>query len=142
MQPATRAALYGLKATVGSLPTKGTSPWSPLTDSVGAMAKDSSDMIAMFSVLMKERDFSASSNKSWGGLRVGFVDFLLWEFSPVVCNREESILKQSRKEMEEAVLVIENEGAEVVRNVPLTSMDELVLDGKDALEQLWSELYC
>ncbi|MCJ1371018.1 hypothetical protein MMC20_002233 [Loxospora ochrophaea] len=99
VQPANRAALYGLKATAGLLSTEGTSPWSPLTDSIGGMAKSSDDLAALFDTLAGGSNFSSSLGRSWEGLRVGFVDFLKWEFSPMVYN---------------------------------------LLDGDDALEQLWN----
>ena len=40
--------------------------------------------------------------------------------------------------MGKAVSRIERAGATVSTNVLLTSMEDLVLDGDDALEQLWS----
>lgn len=51
VQPASRAALYGLKATVGLLSTEETTPWSSLTDSIGGMANSPQDLAALFEVL-------------------------------------------------------------------------------------------
>ncbi|KAI0871454.1 amidase signature domain-containing protein [Hypoxylon argillaceum] len=137
VQPANRAALYGLKATLGLLPTEGTAPWSSLTDSIGGMAKSPEDLANLMNALTNT-DYSRNLTKSWAGLHVGFVDPKLWSFSPVICNPDEVLIKQQRDEMATAIAKIQELGATVKQPVPLTSMDELVLDGDDALEQLWN----
>lgn len=149
VQPANRAALYGLKATVGLFPTKGTAPWSSLTDSVGGMAKSPRDLAALFKVFTiadgyageKARNYWEDDElpKTWAGQRVGFVDPALWSFSPAICDPDPTLIRQQRKEMEAAISKIERHGAVVVRSVAFPSMDQLVLDGDDALEQLWSK---
>lgn len=146
VQPASRAALYGLKATVGLLPTEGTAPWSSLTDSIGGMAKSPQDLAALFEVLVGAEGWSRIDSdddglsKTWAGQRVGFVDPVLWSFSPVICDPDHVLIQQQREEMDAAISKIEKAGAAVMRSVPLPSVDELVLDGDDALEQLWSKL--
>lgn len=149
VQPANRAALYGLKATVGRICTEGTAPWSSLTDSIGGMAKSPQDLATLFDVLTdadrcaEERARGDGDDddlpKSWKGLRVGFVDPTLWSFSPAICDPDPILIKQQRKEMDDAISKIEMCGAVVVRSVEFPSMDQLVLDGDDALEQLWSK---
>lgn len=153
VQPASRAALYGLKATVGLLPTEGTAPWSSLTDSIGGMAKSPQDLAALVSVLVGgaggggvksdfdgDMDDGGGLSKPWAGQRVGFVDPALWSFSPAICDPDPVLIQQQREEMDAAISKIEKAGAVVVRSVPLPSVDQLVLDGDDALEQLWSKL--
>lgn len=149
VQPANRAALYGLKATVGLISTEGTAPWSSLTDSIGGMAKSPQDLAALFEVLTgahqdideKSKGFEDESElpESWKGQRVGFVDPTLWSFSPAICDPDHELIQQQREEMEVAISKIEKCGAVVVRSVPFPSMEQLVLDGDDALEQLWSK---
>lgn len=149
VQPANRAALYGLKATVGLISTKGTAPWSSLTDSIGGMAKSPQDLAALFEVLtgagkdteqISKGDWDCNEySKAWKGLCVGFVDPTLWSFSPAICDPDPVLIQQQRNEMEAAITKIESCGAMVVRPVPFPSMDQLVLDGDDALEQLWSK---
>lgn len=156
VQPANRAALYGLKATVGRICTEGTAPWSSLTDSIGGMAKSPQDLAALFDVLT-DADRCAEKRargdgddddlpEPWAGLRVGFVDPTLWSFSPAICDPDPVLIKQQRNEMEAAISKIEAaiskiemSGAVLVRSVPFPSMEQLVLDGDDALEQLWSK---
>lgn len=89
-QPSGRASLYGMKVTVGALSTRGSSPQSPLTDSLGGMAKSSKDL-ADFIGEMMDKDYSAPLTKSWAGQRVAFVDPEAWELDPAVCNREENV---------------------------------------------------
>lgn len=149
VQPANRAALYGLKATVGLIPTEGTAPWSSLTDSIGGMAKSPQDLEALFEVLTgtdtdTDKNIKGDWDKyeqreSWKGLRVGFVDPTLWSFSPAICDPDPILIRQQREEMEAAICKIKRCGAKVARSVPFPSMEQLVLDGDDALEQLWSK---
>ncbi|KAF2968412.1 hypothetical protein GQX73_g5175 [Xylaria multiplex] len=137
VQPANRAALYGLKTTVGLLPTEGTAPWSSLTDSIGGMAKSPEDLRVLIQTL-SNADYDQSVTNSWEDLRVGFVDPTLWSFSPVICDPDENLIQQQRREMATAMTKIKEMGGTVKQPVPLTSMDELMLDGDDALEQLWN----
>ncbi|KAF7928413.1 uncharacterized protein EAE98_005469 [Botrytis deweyae] len=85
-QPANRAALFGIKVTVGRASTEGTAPWSVLTDSVG---------------------------------------------DPVLITQQREAYMDTKKKLIE-------HGATLHKNVPMTSVDELQLDGDDALDQLWN----
>lgn len=140
MQPANRASLYGLKATVGLVPTEGTAPWSALTDSIGAMARTPGDLANVMAVLANRTELSADRvmTGTWAGLRVGFVDPTMWNFVPSICEADPVLIEQQRRGLRNAAHIIFSNGGTVEENVPLTSMDELVLDGKDALDQLWS----
>ncbi|KAK3358282.1 amidase signature domain-containing protein [Lasiosphaeria ovina] len=60
--PASRAALYGMKPTVGSTPMDGIFVISTTFDTVGAMAKSVDDLATL----------------NWSGLRLGFVDPDKW----------------------------------------------------------------
>lgn len=90
-QPAGRASLYALKATVGAVSTAGSSPHSPLTDSLGGLAKSSEDLAILTGILMNQ-NFSGYLTKSWSGLKVAFVDPKLWELDPAVCDHDEKLL--------------------------------------------------
>ncbi|KAH6622595.1 amidase signature domain-containing protein [Chaetomium tenue] len=139
VQPATRASLYGLKATVGLIPTEGTAPWSALTDSIGGMARTPGDLANLLGILLNDTSLSArTATDNWGGQRVGFVDPTLWSFVPFICNPDKVLIEQQRRGLADAANTISEHGGVVEQPVPLTSMDELVLDGEDALEQLWN----
>ncbi|KAF7938251.1 hypothetical protein BELL_0526g00060 [Botrytis elliptica] len=106
-QPANRAALFGIKVTVGRASTEGTAPWSVLTDSVG-------------------------------GQTVGFVDDTFWGLSEFVCIPDPVLITQQREAYMDTKKKLIEHGATLHKNVPMTSVDELQLDGDDALDQLWN----
>ncbi|KAF7893075.1 uncharacterized protein EAF02_000613 [Botrytis sinoallii] len=106
-QPANRAALFGIKVTVGRASTEGTAPWSALTDSVG-------------------------------GQTVGFVDDIFWGFSEFVCIPDPVLITQQREAYMDTKKKLIEHGTTLHENVPMTSVDELQLDGDDALDQLWN----
>ena len=139
-QPAGRASLYGMKVTVGALSTQGTSPLSPLTDSLGSVAKSSHDLASLIGIMMDE-DYSHFLTESWQGQRIGFVDPKAWELHPVVCSRNEALQQKQKREIDERISVIETAGARVVKNVVLPQCDHLTWKGEDALETLWNHDY-
>ena len=139
-QPAGRASLYGMKVTVGALSTEGTLPLSPLTDSLGGMAKTTEDLAALIGVLM-ETDYSPSLRNTWEGQRVAWVDPLAWELHPVVCNRNERLQQKQKAEVDERITTMENSGAHVVKDVVLPQCSELTWEGEDALEVVWNHDY-
>lgn len=71
-QPANRAALFGIKVTVGRASIEGTAPWSALTDSVGGMAKSAQDLADLVDVILGTNTTS-TLNTSWQGQTIGFV---------------------------------------------------------------------
>ncbi|KAH8601749.1 amidase signature domain-containing protein [Bisporella sp. PMI_857] len=139
-QPANRAALYGLKLTVGSVPTDGTAPWSALTDSVGGMAKTAQDLAYLVESLATGVELFTSLNKTklWTEQTVGFVDDKLWEFVDFICTADPVLIAQQQELYKETKSILKQHGAKVHENVPLTSMNELQLDNEDALDQLWN----
>ncbi len=94
VQPASRAALYGLKASLGWTNTAGVLPGGSSFDCLGGLAKTPLDLANLMSVLMGGRDFSNSLKSSWFGVNVGFVDATLWESPVQVCEPDEEFRKQ------------------------------------------------
>ena len=74
VQPATRAALYAMKATPGSVNLEGIQPISPAFDSIGGLAKSPKDLADLMSILQPGKHYSFSPKASWDGIRVGVVD--------------------------------------------------------------------
>ena len=96
VQPATRAALYGMKATPGSVDTAGIQPISPAFDSVGGLAKTPGDLANIMGILLGRRtDYPSYLEGSWKGLGVGFVDPNLWQPAEFVVEPNESFRKQT-----------------------------------------------
>jgi amidase len=92
-QPCGRASLYGLKATIGSISTKGTSPYSPFSDSLGPLAKSPRDIALLFGVL-SQKDYTGSLTSSWGRQRVSFVDPDKWKLGEMAADRVHELLKE------------------------------------------------
>ncbi len=95
VQPATRAALYGMKATPGSVKTAGIQPISPAFDSVGGLAKTPEDLANIMRILLERTDCPSYLEGSWKDLRVGFVDPSLWQPADFVVEPNESFRKQT-----------------------------------------------
>ncbi|KAK5062767.1 hypothetical protein LTR84_004842 [Exophiala bonariae] len=136
LQPAGRASVYALKATVGVIPTDGTSPSGPFSDSLGPMAKDPEDLASLMGILM-ETNFSTSLTDSWKGQRVAFVNPDDWELGAFVCNRDEDLLVKQRSELRAQIDKIEKDGAKVVRDVNVAKTFDLEFEGKCGLEAIW-----
>lgn len=124
---------------MGRASTEGTVPWSALTDSVGGMAKSAQDLADLVDVILGTNTSSTLST-SWQGQTVGFVDDTLWGFSEFICTPDPVLITQQREAYIDIKKKLIEHGATLHENVPLTSMDELQLDGDDALDQLWSKL--
>ena len=78
-QPATRAALYAMKATVGTIDMTAIQPANPDFDSAGAMAKTPSDLaIVMATITNGAPDFSSSLSDPWRDLALAYVDPDRW----------------------------------------------------------------
>ena len=95
VQPATRAALYGMKATPGSVETVGIQSISPAFDSVGGLAKTCKDLANVRSILQGQEDYHLYLIDSWKGLRVGFVDPNLWQPADLVVEPNEGFREQT-----------------------------------------------
>ena len=94
VQPACRAALYGMKATPGTIPGEGAFPTSREYDSHGGMAKTPGDLAKIMGLLMNE-EYDSSLTASWDGIRVGFVDPRLWQPASFVVEENEGFQDQA-----------------------------------------------
>ena len=95
VQPACRAALYGMKATPGTIPGDGAFPTSRAFDSHGGMAKTPDDLAKIMGLLMNGKDFESSLKSSWDGIRLGFVDPKLWQPASFVVEDNEEFRIQT-----------------------------------------------
>jgi amidase len=88
IHPATRASLYGMKASVGAVSSDGAMPVCMAFDGHGAMSRTPRDLSDIMGILMGGRDFSSFLRWSWKGLRIGFVDSDVWRPSWFVDSHE------------------------------------------------------
>ena len=104
VQPACRAALYGIKATPGTIPGDGAFPTSRTFDNHGGMAKTPDDLADVMGLLMKGRDFKSSLKSSWDGIGIGFVDPTLWQPGSFVVEDNEDFRIQTVRHSSSSVL--------------------------------------
>ena len=81
--------------TVRSADTSGVFGISPAFDSLGPMAKTSSDLASVLGVLLGGKDFSSSLRGSCRGLRIGFVDSAMWQPADFVVEPNEGSREQT-----------------------------------------------
>jgi len=92
--PASRAALYALKPTVGMQDISGMYSLTEFFDSPGPMAKSSGDLITLTEILLAKSYQSARAG-TWDGLSVGFLDPRVWKTGEeMVCRHHEGTAEQ------------------------------------------------
>lgn len=85
VQPAIRAALYGMKGTVGAVNMFGTQSGGAAWDSAGPMAKSVEDCADVREVLLPGRDFHSCLGRSWKGIRIALLNYEQWQFDDEEC---------------------------------------------------------
>jgi amidase len=93
--PASRAALYALKPTVGVQNTTGMFSLTDFYDSPGPMAKCAADVQVMTEILLG-RCLGRPGQKtgSWEGLSVAFLDPSVWRMAEAMCRQHEGTAEQ------------------------------------------------
>jgi amidase len=102
VSPATRAALFSLKPTIGTTLTDGIWTLSDKFDAVGGLARSVIDLADITSLLQdKQAKETATDNGyhrfltgDFQGLRVGFLDPSVWHFPPERCKTTSAIAEQ------------------------------------------------
>ncbi|KAK5654732.1 hypothetical protein OQA88_7057 [Cercophora sp. LCS_1] len=128
--PASRAALYALKPTVGVQDTEGMYALTDFFDSPGPMAKSAADVTALTEVLLGGK---YDVNSSWQGLSVGFVDPGVWKMAEAMCRQFEGTAEQMRDDYISAIAMIKEAGASVTDPVDVVDLAALAVDGQDAI---------
>jgi len=95
VQPATRASLYGMKVTPGSVDTAGIQPVCADFDSVGGFGKTPEDLANILSILHGGRDYISHLKSSWKGLAIGFVNPELWQPADFVVEPNDGFKEQT-----------------------------------------------
>jgi amidase len=93
--PATRAALYALKPTVGVQDSTGLYALTDFYDSPGPMAKSAADVLALAEILLgRSLGRPGQSPPGWEGLSVAFLDPLVWRMADAMCRQHEGTAEQ------------------------------------------------
>jgi len=136
VQPATRAALYGLKGSLGTINTTGAMGLSPIFDSAGAVGKSTRDMATLLGIIQGGIDYTPRLKTSWEGLKVGFVDVELWWPAPFMVEPREDYQNQVRAEVQAAVDLVSQRGAKVVQPVHLINVAGVFEDGVEGVNDV------
>lgn len=119
MAPADRASLYSIKITPGLVNTDGVLPQILPLDSLGPIARSSSDIAVMLTILKADKNYSRYLTKSWAGLKVGFLDPDLWKSSAGASKPMPGYVEQVVSETSNAAETIAKAGAKVKKWVTL-----------------------
>lgn len=147
--PASRASLYAMKPTVGSVSMEGVFALSRTFDSIGVMAKSPQDVALLMSDLLipdAERKLfqhgvTTTDMISWKNLTVGFVDCSVWEDPAMViasylANVNEKKLNTllQKLEYEAAISKISDHGSRVIYPIELPEFSTVAYNGTSCLE--------
>lgn len=91
--PASRAALYALKPTVGVQDPTGLYTLTDFYDSPGPIAKCTADVLTLTEILLG-RSPSRQNWGSWEGLSVAFLDPEVWRMAETICRQYEGTVEQ------------------------------------------------
>ena len=102
ISPATRAALYALKPTPGSVDMSGIYPVSAPFDAVGGMAKSVIDLAAITDILLESNGQESRNSekpadclpKTFRGLNIGFLDPRVWQYPSTHVKKIEVVDRQ------------------------------------------------
>ncbi|KAH8704214.1 amidase signature domain-containing protein [Talaromyces proteolyticus] len=133
VQPATRAALYGMKGTLGSVDTFGVQPISPVLDCIGGMAKSPKDLASLFNVLQPTRNYEKFLTGSWENLKIGVVDPLQWQPADFIVEPREDFLNQSLTAFHNAISELTSSGGHIVEPVSLIQFPEIFEGAPDGI---------
>ncbi|KAK1833216.1 amidase signature domain-containing protein [Podospora conica] len=127
--PASRAALYGMKPTVGSTPMDGVFVISTAFDTLGGMAKTVEDLATLIGYIQgkapgSSADYRAVFQRDWSGLRLGFVDPEKWMLPPTLVTPIEEVNMQIKSSYEAVMNKIQSSGGQVVYPVELVHPKE------------------
>ncbi|KAL6801328.1 amidase signature domain-containing protein [Trichoderma sp. SZMC 28013] len=130
VSPASRAALYAMKPTIGTVSMDGVIPVSKSLDSVGAMARSPADLAMVIEMLQatgtnRDERLSQLMTQKWDGLRIGFVDEKIWKLPESLCKNDNEALFQMRKEYHSVMKVLSDAGAHVEYPVQLPPGDKV-----------------
>ncbi|CZR55425.1 related to glu/asp-tRNA amidotransferase subunit A [Phialocephala subalpina] len=132
--PATRAALYTIRPTMGLVSQQGVVPISKLFDTVGPMAKSAADLAHLLDVLVEPRliagagSYSDSLPGDFSEIRVGVLRPEDWLFGPDLQRTAEFVRQQMVRDTYAAYKKIRGV-AKSFQEVTLISPDRLMIDG-------------
>ncbi|KAF2657867.1 amidase signature enzyme [Lophiostoma macrostomum CBS 122681] len=131
--PASRAALYALKLTTGSVSMEGVWQVAASFDTAGGMAKSVLDLALLSDVLLRQTSPGRKSlvnamQKDWNGISVGFVDINLWRLPPEVRDPVPGYDEQCVLDYDDAIKLLRELGAKVTNPVYITPPEKWLVE--------------
>ncbi|KAK3186367.1 hypothetical protein K4F52_004905 [Lecanicillium sp. MT-2017a] len=146
ISPASKAALYTIKPTIGLISQQGIVPISSLADSAGPMAKSVLDLANLMDILVDPAKTSIANGgfksvltDSWADLKVGVLDPEKWGVSDSWTKPDAGATKQMSEEFEAAYARIQSQAKSFHKFVPLILPNALHMDGELAHRRLFSK---
>ncbi|KAI9817887.1 MAG: hypothetical protein M1827_001006 [Pycnora praestabilis] len=141
VMPATRAALYTMKPTIGLVSQDGIVPISAICDSAGGMTKNVQDLANLMDVLVDrskatrfpEGGYNSVLQKTWKGLKIGAINPEEWRIEENICRPNEGATKQQLSEIRAAYKKIAALADYFHEDVSIVSKSELEFEGKHSI---------
>jgi len=133
VQPSTRAALYGLKCTLGTTDLTGIQAGAKAFSSLGGMAKSVKERAQLLK-LIQGTDYSSFLTNSWEVIRIGVVDPDPWQPADFVVELNEKYRAGTYEALEGVINKIRDNGGDVQQPVQLVSLAYLTSDPRGVLE--------
>ncbi|KAF2498920.1 amidase signature enzyme [Lophium mytilinum] len=143
--PASRAALYALKLTPGSVSLDGVWQVAASFDTAGGMAKSVLDLALLSTVLLQHQDPGRPSlvdamQRDSTGISAGFVDIELWRLPEDVQGCVPGYNEQSAREYQDAIDLLRASGAKVVHPVHITPPEKCLVEGGTDVDDLMVDI--
>ncbi|KAH8587275.1 amidase signature domain-containing protein [Bisporella sp. PMI_857] len=134
--PASRCCLYSIKPTIGLISQSGIVPVSHTCDSAGPIAKTPYDLALVLDEFLDAppiRSFTTSLTQSWLGIAVGVLDYKKWWHDVGFLKPVEAATIQMYASFQSAYDKIKGSAKIFVEDVPLVSLGDFDLNGRDSL---------
>ncbi|KAH7309730.1 amidase signature domain-containing protein [Stachybotrys elegans] len=144
VSPASTAALYTIKPTIGLVSQDGIISISHTMDSAGPMAKTPHDLAALLDIIWESASGDSagptksfydivSSGGSWGELSIATLGYKKWWPPKEFLKPVESATNPMHSEIQAAYNEMERLAKRFAPNVPLPMPSEYMLDGRDTV---------
>ncbi|KAK7726495.1 hypothetical protein SLS63_007656 [Diaporthe eres] len=130
--PASRAALYALKPTVGVQDVAGSYSLTEFFDSPGPMAKCAADVQALLEVMLR-RDFLHTGLGEWKDVSIGFADPQVWKMAGAMCRQHEGTAEEMESKYISCVDNLKSTACQLQYPISVPDISVLTVDEEDAI---------
>ncbi|KAL2277821.1 hypothetical protein FJTKL_15113 [Diaporthe vaccinii] len=130
--PASRAALYALKPTVGVQDVAGSYSLTDFFDSPGPMAKCAADVQALLEVMLR-REFLRSGFGEWKDVSIGFADPQVWKMAGAMCRQHEGTAEEMESKYISCVDNLKSTACQLHYPISIPDISVLTVDEEDAI---------